>query len=139
MNYMKYIIYGISAIAIALYSLIFIDIVKKNFVFDGFFSIQYDFENESPFISLLKPRGRVDQEIKQDQSGDYFQRLLMDPVYFDIELPRSFKKSKTYITYKNPHEPVIELGISSGEHSENFMFQPLDNKLLNNLTEEDYS
>lgn len=127
----------ISIIALIGYAFLFGDIIKKNFVFDGVFETEYDFNTESPFISLLKPRGRVDQEIKQDENGVYYQRLFIDPVYTDIEVPRSFDTLKVVLQYKNPYEQLFELGLSSGENSPNFTFKPIENKLIDNLIASD--
>lgn len=131
---MKFILITIGVITSLFYIIIFAYLVNKNVVFDGYLNIEYDFKTESPFISLLKPRGRIDQKIYTNDNSDYYQKLLVDPVYFDVKLPRSFKKALVEITYKNLHEPLLELGLSSGE-SPYFYLQPIENKLIDYIIE----
>jgi hypothetical protein len=130
---MKFIKITTAVIAILFYIILFISLIYRNFVFEGHLVVEYDFENESPFISLLKPRGRVDQTIYTDENNDYYQKILIDPVYFDVKLPRQFDTAKVSIQYKNPYEPILELGIAPGEDSPYFYLQPMENKLIDHL------
>lgn len=133
---MKFIAFIFGVLTTLIYLIVFGIIISKNFVFSGQLTLNYDFEHESPFISLLKPRGRVDQHLYKDSSGDYYQTLHIDPVYFDVELPRHFKQADVTLTYKNDYESLVELGLSRGEDDEHFLLKPLENKLLDKLISE---
>lgn len=133
---MKFIVFIIGALACLFYTTLFLFIVSQNFVLNGRLDVSYDFEHESPFISLLKPRGRVDQSLHKDKEGDYYQTLLSDPVYFDVEFPRHFKTGTVQLTYKNPEQPLLELGLSRGENDQYFQLKPIENKLLDRLSDD---
>lgn len=133
---MRFIVFIFGTLATLCYLIVFGIIISKNFVFDGIMEMTYDFEHESPFISLLKPRGRVDQKLYKDNSGDYYQTIHIDPVYFDVEFPRHFSDAHVTLKYKNPYESLLELGISRGELDEGFLLKPIENKLLDKLLAE---
>ncbi len=84
-------------------------LVNKNFVLSGEISSAYDFSLPSPFISLLRPAGGV-LKIEQEQSGDYWQRMVIDPVYFDLYAPVRFKKAQFVFFYKAPEGRTIKVG-----------------------------
>lgn len=123
-------------IFISLYAYIGIFLIQKNFVFDGKFFVSYDFEDASPFISELKPRGRINQEFQKDEFNNSYQELYADPVYFDLSLPRSFTEADVTLRYKNKSESLLELGLFSKEKPENLHLQPVEHGLLEKIKNE---
>lgn len=84
-------------------------IINKNFVFSGRMKAEYNFDKTSPFISVLKPAGRA-LEIERDNSGDYFQKIVIDPVYFDLYTPAKFSSVKLVFFYEAPEGRVVKIG-----------------------------
>ncbi len=99
----------IRIILIAIPILVFVWLLDKNFVFSGHLESVYNFEKNNPIISILKPAGRA-LGVERDESGDYSQAIIIDPVYFDLYLPTKFKKAKLIFTYKAPEKQKIKVG-----------------------------
>lgn len=84
-------------------------IINKNFVFSGQMEAEYNFDKTSPFISVLKPAGRA-LKIERDASGDYFQRIIIEPVYFDLYMPAEFNKAKFTFIYEASEGRGVKVG-----------------------------
>jgi len=94
-------------IAIPIFALVWI--VNKNFVFSGHMEVEYNFDKTSPFISVLKPAGRA-LEVERGEDGDYFQKIIIDPVYFDLYMPTEFNKVKLIFVYEAPVGREVKVG-----------------------------
>jgi hypothetical protein len=105
----------------------------KSFAFEGVFEYEYTFGEASPYISMLKPRGRVDQEIYTTDDGMSYQKILHDPVYFDLKLPRKFENLEVEVIYQNFTQSILELGLSAGEELPSFLLKPIEHKILEKL------
>ncbi len=112
----------LSIIIAAVASVLFI--LSKDFALLGKLSFKTDFRKFTPFVSLLTPQERV----------EVFDSVYIEqePVYFDVYLPRDFAKIDLEFTYKNFSNNLIEIGSQAGEY--NWDLQPLDNKIINQLT-----
>lgn len=119
----------------ALPLIVFCWIIYKDFVVSGKLVSQYDFKTLSPFITVLRPQGRV-SEIKEDGGGVFYQELKDEPVYFDVRLPRSFSKAKIRLRYKSFHQGVIELGAMTELERWNFVLKPVENQIINFLLQD---
>lgn len=83
----------------------------------GQLEMSYDFEHTSPFISRLSPDGRV-LEIRRNEDGEYYQPMVIEPVYFDVRLPQAFERVKVEILYDKPSKIPFKLGFRTpGEWS----------------------
>jgi len=75
----------------------------------GVLEVEYDLCRESPFFSKLSPGGRV-LEIEK-KKGYCEQKMVIDPVYFDVRLPQSFRKAEMEIWYqKSNAETPLKIG-----------------------------
>lgn len=94
--------------------IIFIWLVDKNLVPSGKLSAQYNFEKISPFISRLYPVGRV-LGVEKTAQGEYYQSIIIDPVYFNVHLPVSFKKAHFILKYQTKNNFNVRLGYQVGQ------------------------
>lgn len=93
--------------------IVFIWLVDKNLVPSGKLSAQYNFKEISPFISRLYPVGRV-LGVEKNIAGQYYQPVIIDPVYFNVHLPVSFKKVHFIFKYKTNNSFNVRLGYQVG-------------------------
>ena len=93
--------------------LTFIWLINKNLVPFGKLSANYNFQELSPFISRLYPAGRV-LVAERNKDGQYYQSVIIDPVYFNVHLPISFKKAKVILKYQLINASVLRLGYQVG-------------------------
>ncbi|MEA2065172.1 MAG: hypothetical protein U9O66_02650 [Patescibacteria group bacterium] len=100
----------IRVILIAIPILTFIWLLDKNCFFSDSLKVVYKFDKNSPVISILKPAGRV-LKIEQDKSGDYWQKMIIDPVYFSLYLPTTkFKNAEFIFVFQKPENQIIKIG-----------------------------
>jgi len=87
------------------------------------------------FISDLYPADRVmvpavDNQYRCEQ--DFF----AEPIYFDINIPRSFSHVKLEIYYQNINQSLLQIGLARvGQLSDDWIFQlqPLENQYFDKL------
>lgn len=100
----------IRIILITIPVLIFIWILNKNCVFSDSLETVYRFDKNNPIISILKPSGRI-LKVEKNDDGDYSQKIIIDPVYFDLYLPTTkFKNAKFIFAYQKPENQIIKIG-----------------------------
>ena len=100
----------IRIILIAIPILTFVWLLDKNCAFSDSLETVYRFDKNSPIISILKPEGRV-LKVELDESGDYWQKMIIDPVYFDLYLPAmKFKNAEFIFAYQKPKDQIIKIG-----------------------------
>ncbi|MBT4277268.1 hypothetical protein HOD96_00765 [Candidatus Falkowbacteria bacterium] len=99
----------IRVILISLPILTLVFLVYKNFAFSGKLETSYGFDKNNPVISILKPAGRA-LKVEQDNSGDYFQSIIIDPVYFDLHMSTTFKAVELTFVYNAPEEQKVKVG-----------------------------
>jgi hypothetical protein len=87
-------------------------LVYQDVVPGGRLLVDYDFCHESPFISNFSPAGRVlpIEKIKTNNSKYCQQKMIIDPVYFDIRLPQGFDEVRLIIWYKKLAETKLQIG-----------------------------
>ncbi|MFA5247733.1 MAG: hypothetical protein WC415_00595 [Patescibacteria group bacterium] len=79
--------------------------------------------NNSDFISNLTPVERMNVD-----------KIIGDPVYFTLRVPRRFESAKLTIKFKNESAlPIIEAGVLIDKKVWNYDLKPLDNSILDNL------
>ncbi|NQU99608.1 MAG: hypothetical protein HQ538_02620 [Parcubacteria group bacterium] len=93
--------------------------------------VKYDFQNESPFISEVYPKERID--ILKFDNGESYKEILDDIVYFDLKLPRSsYQSTKVNIKFKNESQPFFDLAALTSEELWSFDTYTLENKFIDN-------
>ncbi|MFC1598173.1 hypothetical protein ACFL2M_01430, partial [Patescibacteria group bacterium] len=65
-------------------------LASQYFSLFGYLNIEYNFKGESPFIDEFRPRGRALDREKNLRTGETYQKIVGDPVYLDVSVPRSF-------------------------------------------------
>lgn len=107
----------------------------QNLVMSGRYYLVKDFCSSDNFISDLYPASRAGgTEI--DDHGRCFNRLLSEPAYFKVEIPRTFKLGEIKIYYKNQGQNLLQLGIMNNKAVStdwNFMLYPIENKIFDYL------
>ncbi|MFH0819680.1 MAG: hypothetical protein V1892_01470 [bacterium] len=93
--------------------LTFIWLVNKNLVPSGKLSANYNLQELSPYISRLYPAGRV-LGVEQSKNGDYYQSIVIDPVYFKVYLPVSFERAKIILKFQTNKVNNLRLGYQIG-------------------------
>ena len=86
----------------------------------------------SPYLQRFLPDERL-SEIKT-ADGDRYQTVIDEPVYFTLTPPAGNFSQATVTLQFDPHEtPLVELGALHDVAAQSFDFQPLANRLLENL------
>ena len=101
----------------------------------GKITYTYDFKEKNyrlsganKFIGKLMPEERV-----EPISGGE-QKIIGDPVYFSLRLPRKFNKAKLTLEYKNESErPLLEAGVLMDKIIWRYQLQPIENKIIDKL------
>lgn len=112
---------------------IFFAICWQYFSLRGSFSLQYDFCGKPRLISEFYPSGRSEDREKNMKTGECYQRLSNEPVYFDATVPRSFNEVEVKLEYKNPSQNIIEVGILKSEAGIADL-KPFENKFIDSST-----
>jgi len=106
--------------------------VYRAVVPSGHISYVYNFNKENSFISKLTPEERL-RPVENNS-----QKIIGDPVYFSLQTPRKFNNAFLEIEYKNNKSeinPIIETGILVDGDLWRYKLKPLDNYLLDKLSE----
>lgn len=90
--------------------IVFLWLLAQEFVVTGRMNIRYNFSYDTPFIKRLWPPGRIDP-IERDATGDAFQRIRIDPVTFDVRLPRAFRSAVVRLMYQKQDDQPFFIGI----------------------------
>lgn len=112
--------------------IVFSWLVYKDLVISGILEAEYDFSHPSPFISVLRPQGRL-SEIMIDDQGNAYQKIVDQPVYFDVRLPRRFDTATVRLRYKNSDQRVFEIGAMVDKRLWQFDLKPVENKIIDYL------
>lgn len=120
-------VYRITLISLSI--VLFIVILWQYFAISGTWEVRYNFSSEPNLITELNPLGRVTERQENLKTGDTFQIMSGEPVYFNVSAPRSFDNAKVSLTYTNPSQKIIELGLRK---SADWIFdlKPLENKFI---------
>lgn len=79
---------------------------------DGYLKVDYDFCREDPFVSKFSPPGRVleIEKIKTVAAEDCRQKMVIDPVYFDVRLPQKFDQARLKLWYQKDADSTLQIG-----------------------------
>ena len=102
-----------------------------NFVPSGTVAKSFDFSGTSPYVDHIVPQQRVTGVMEED--GQYFQKILSEPVYFHTHLPSTFDKMVVGIKFKTDGQPFMEFGPLVNETAWQYELRPLWNEVLENI------
>lgn len=102
---------SIRMILIAIPVVVLFWLITKDFAFSGKLSVAYDFSHDSPFVKRLWPPGRLRDITYDKKTHDYFQRMFVEPVTFDVRLPRKFQAATVDLVYKKDEAQPLRLGV----------------------------
>lgn len=106
-------------------------LVNLNFVPSGTLAKSFDFSTPSPYADYLVPAQRVTGV--QNESGEYFQEILQDPVYFHVHLSSNFEKLKLGIRFRPEEQPLLEFGPLMTEEAWQYDLRPMWNQVIEEL------
>jgi len=102
-------------------------LVRQNSVPSGILEASYsfqknatDFEEESPYIFHLEPKGRL--RTRSFEDGYWMQSWYAEPIYFYLKMPRLFNKANLEIIYRNQHNIPFRLAYEKGQTSYDWEF-----------------
>lgn len=126
----------IRAIITAIPVVLLVYLFARYFAFTGTYIVRYDFHDKSPIVSDFGPRGRtLDREMNLE-SGESYQRIVGEPVYMDVDVPRSFDTVDIDVSYDNEDQPFIELGIVNSGTPWSVSLYPFENRVLDQAQKE---
>lgn len=97
----------------------------------GKLTLTYDFSSESPVISEWTPAGRALAREKNLQTGETYQRIVGEPTYMEVSVPRSYDTVDVTVEYANDEQPFVELGLVTNTEPWNVRLHPFDSAVLN--------
>lgn len=114
--------------------ILFGSVAYRYYGINGKFSYSYYFNTASGLISEFQPAGRALTREQNTENGDFYQRVVMDPVYFSVDLPSAYPKADVTIEYQNPYQNIVQLGLELDDDDTtwNYAFEPLENKFIDN-------
>jgi len=98
-------------------------------VFGGL-SLSYDFQRESAFVSEWYPKGRALDREQNLKNGDAYQRIVGEPVYINVVVPRSYDRVHATVEYTNPEQPLLEFGVVTSEDPFAVRLQPFQSTVI---------
>jgi len=119
-------------IRIFLYLIIFLIVsffIYKAIVPSGEIEYIFNFNKENSFISKLSPDERLDFGNKKIKN-----KIIANPVYFNLKTPRTFNSAEISIRYKNKNVPLVEGGFLVDKTLWRYDLKPFQNKLLDQLS-----
>ncbi len=120
-------------ILIAIPVIILVFILNKRLAPFGILEDVYSFKKEGIFISKIFPSSNVENIEKNTETGEIYQRVKEDPVYFEVALPFAAKLVDVEMEYYNPEAPIFQLGVrqkSEEEGKEEYFIEPVENKII---------
>lgn len=105
--------------------LLWIDLVPS-----GEMKVFYEVGDQSPYINYFLPSERV-ESIAYRENGDAFARLIDDPVYFTVNMPKTaFDTVDVRVLFTPNNQSIFEIGTLVDIFSESYDLRPLYNDLI---------
>ncbi len=98
-----------------------------NFVPLGTLKVKKDVEKPSPYFSDFYPSVRM-RGIERDETGNVFRTMIVDPVYFDLLMPRQFAEAEVRIKYQKTQDQPLFVGLKKTNEPWAFDFRKLLDK-----------
>ncbi len=103
---------------------------SQYFALTGELRFTVDFRNESAFVDAWRPLGRAMDREKNLRTGNTAQRIVGEPVYMDVTVPRSFDTVDVTMEYKNPDHAVVEFGVVTSTEPYAVRLQPFQSTVI---------
>lgn len=85
---------------------LFVFLLAQDMVWSGKMEIKTDFSKFTSRLSILKPQPRI--------IIDEGNKVIGEPIWFDVSLPRDFKKASLEIIYQDDYNYLIKIGPNTG-------------------------
>lgn len=116
--------------------IVFLALAARYTAFTGHLRIEYNFSAQSPSVSAWYPAGRAVDRAKNLRTGEAFQPIVGEPVYMDVQVPRSFDSVDVTMEYKNEEQPLIELGLITSTEPWSVRTAPLESRIISEALDE---
>jgi len=105
----------------------------------GNLSITYNFSGESARVKEFTPAGRALDREQNLRTGETYQRIVGEPVYMNVTVPRSYDDVSVTLDYQNDGQPYTEFGLVTSEEPLSVRLQSLDIGIINQAINEGWS
>lgn len=105
-------------------------VFNQYFLPSGKLELEYDFSEDSEYISHLEPWQRLTP--LANENGDWYQSMKDNLVYFNVKVPRLFQTVTAEITFQNNSVPVVEIG-ARADSAGNYLSTPIQNRVIDDL------
>lgn len=111
-------------------------VLYRYYGINGEFNYVYQFNDKGTVITEFLPHGRALDRERNIENGEFYQRLVSDPVYFSVKLPSAYPELHVDIDYQNPNQSIVELGVQLSDDITTWAYdlQPLENKFVDDST-----
>jgi len=99
----------------------------QNIVPGGELYLTQDFCRENNFVSRLYPDNRV-YSVKRE-GEQCWQEFFAEPVYFLVNVPRTFSQARVKVTYRNMSQSALSLGLMAKKETPldwRFVLEPIE-------------
>lgn len=109
-------------------------VLYRYFGMGGEFRLVYDYSDTGNYISEFTPTGRALAREQNSENGEYYQRIIIDPVYFTVDLPSAYPEATVTIEYQSPEQSITQLGLRLTDDDTlwSYDFHTLENKFIDN-------
>lgn len=111
--------------------IVFVYLALQYMAFFGTFHVTYDFAKESDLITQWNPLGRALDREKNLKTGETYQRIVGEPVYMTVNVPRSFDTVDVTMEYQNDKQSLLEFGIVTSQEPFATKVQPFESLVIN--------
>lgn len=109
-------------------------VLYRYFGMSGEFRLVYDYSDTGNYISEFTPSGRALAREQNSENGEFYQRVIIDPVYFTVDLPSAYPEATVTIEYQSPEQAITQLGLRLTDDDTlwSYDFHTLENKFIDN-------
>lgn len=98
----------------------------SDLVMSGELRSTYAFTKPSPYILSLAPKDRLGRFHWIKETGQSWQSIIDDPIYFDLRLPRQFSAVTFNLIYRADIQDSVRLGSFYNKDSYQYQLRDLD-------------
>lgn len=106
----------LKGIIVSIPVVVFAVFAYRYFAVSGEWTVSYNFANpDHAIVEPFAPGGRAKDPEKNMVTGRTYQRIVGDPVYMNVTVPRSFEKVDVTVNYSNPDKQFAQFGVILSE------------------------
>lgn len=102
-------------------ALLLLALALRDLQLDRRLDISARFDRATPYLSTFGPPARVELEGKKRYSVPFSVRVVGEPVYVNLRIPRWFRRATVELAYENPGNIPFKLGVRT--HPTQWAFQ----------------